>query len=63
MAAKTGEPIRPGLLLDLDQDDSAVLFSLEIDHAPWADSQELADLLGDRDLALACDGARQGCLR
>jgi hypothetical protein len=52
MAAKAGEPIWPGLPLDLDQDDSAVLASLEIDHAPWTDPQELADPLRDRDLAL-----------
>jgi hypothetical protein len=34
MAAQAGESARPGLPLDLDQDDSAVLASLEINHAP-----------------------------
>ena len=38
--------------------DSAVVASLEIDDAPWTDPQKLADLLWDRDLALAGDGSR-----
>src|SRR5436309_3002081 len=56
MAAKSREPVRPGLLLDLDQDDPTVLAAFEIDHAPRTDPQELANLLRDRDLTLARDG-------
>jgi hypothetical protein len=63
MAAKAGEPARPGLPPHLDEDDSAVVASLEIDHAPWTDPQKLADLLWDRDLALAGDGSRHALLR
>jgi hypothetical protein len=52
VAAKPGKPIRSGLFLDLDEDDPAILATLEIDHTPWPDPEEFADLLWDRDLAL-----------
>src|SRR5260370_23870151 len=56
MATQTSETVRASLLLDLDQNDAAVLGALEIDHAPRPDSQEIPNLLRDGDLAFAGNG-------
>src|SRR3990167_9546980 len=60
MAAQAGETVRAGLLLDLDQNDATIGAALKIDHAAGFDSQQIANPLGDGDLALAGDGRAHG---
>jgi hypothetical protein len=45
MPSEPGEPVRLGLLLNLNQYDPAIRTTLKIDHASRSDSEKLADLL------------------
>src|SRR6266851_2955442 len=56
MPTQASETVRASLLLNLDQNDAAVLGTLEIDHAPRSDSQKIPNPLRDGDLAFAGNG-------
>src|SRR5258707_7968779 len=63
MTTQAGETIRLGLLLDLDQNDAAVVGALEIDHATGPDPQQIPNRLRDGNLAFAGYGGAHDCLR
>jgi hypothetical protein len=56
MPAQAGKAIGRSSLLDLYQNDTAVLGALEVDEAPRLDSQEISNALRDRDLTFAGNG-------
>src|SRR5882757_3429133 len=62
MATQASETVRASLLLDLDQNDAAILGALEIDHAPRSDSHEIPNPLRDGDPAFAGNGRAHDCL-
>src|SRR5580693_10635261 len=63
MPTQASEPVRASFLLDLDQNDAAVLGTLEIDHAPRSDSQKIPNPFRDGDLAFAGNGRAHDSLR